>query len=397
MLAGALLVLCYPNLVTASMSGMELPAAALVMTLLLLACRLGRAGSFAALSFAAPLVRPELTLVPFALAVLTFDRANARRHARLLGAAAAGTALAWAAMIARNYAVSGRPLPSTIYAKATPRLAPGQIVDMLQAFPLLGTTAFLALLGAALLYVIVRRVRARRPLPLAAAAVLTGAAYFVAASSSTVMKTSTLFYFWRYPLPGVVLIAAGLIPLLDEVVLDLLNDRHRQIARVVVPAASLLAVAIFTPSGHAWLLTDTVNIDSIQVEIGRFLAQADSSQTAWVYDAGATRYFGRAFVVDLAGLNTPQMLDARFADYLAAHPPNYLVQLRSAFEVDDGFMDRAQVKEFQVDLAKYPTVEPWVQERVIICPPGVRGTMRLFTLRGERMFDFTGAGQAPQQ
>jgi hypothetical protein len=43
-----------------------------------------------------------------------------------------------------------------------------------------------------------------------------------------------------------------------------------------------------------------------------------------VVDAGASRYFGRAFVVDLMGLNTFELLKPGAQAFLDRHPPSYL-------------------------------------------------------------------------
>jgi hypothetical protein len=47
----------------------------------------------------------------------------------------------------------------------------------------------------------------------------------------------------------------------------------------------------------------------------------------WTIDAGAIRYFANGYVVDLMGLNSPQLLTASSMDFLARHPANFLVLL----------------------------------------------------------------------
>lgn len=388
-LLAALLVVVYPPFVTASVSGMELPAASLVAVLLLVACRHRSIAAFAALAVLAPLVRPELTIVPIILAVTTFEVGARRDPVRLLGAAAAGLVLAWAGMTWRNLAVSGRPLAATVYAKARVGFAPHQLLDLLDAFPFLGAPlagSFVVIL----LYIVVRQLKAGRPLPLGAASFLTGCAYFVAASMTSWMgRTGGIhFYYWRYALPGVVLMMAGILPLLDAVPLDRFRDRTRKWVRIAVPAAFLAGAVLRSPAGYFWLHNDTANIDSIQVEIGMYLARAERSETAWVFDAGATRYFGRPFVVDLAGLNTPEMLNPDFDAYLKSRPPNYIVQLSSVTAVDSTYLEKATVIEFHVDPTKYPTATEYIHERVIVCPPGVPGSMWLVRLDDEYEIEF---------
>ena len=388
-LLAALLVLTYPPLATASVSGMELPAASLVAVLLLVACRHRSVTAFAALAVVAPLVRPELTMVPIILAVTTFDVGARRDTVRLLSAAVAGLALAWTGMISRNLAVSGRPLASTIYAKARVGASPYQLLDLLDAFPFLEAPLVMSFL-AILVFVVGRQLKAGRPIPLGAASFLTGCAYFVVAGLSSWMgRTGGIhFYYWRYALPGVVLMMAGILPVLEAVPLERFKDRIRLWVRIAVPAALLGGAALQSPAGYTWLHNDTANIDSIQVEIGRYLGRAEQSEIAWVFDAGATRYFGRPFVVDLVGLNTPEMLNPDFHDYLASRPPNFIVQLANVMAFDSAYVEKVPVIEFHVDPTKYPTVTEWIHQRVIVCPSGVPGGMWLLRLDGEHRIDF---------
>ena len=90
---------------------------------------------------------------------------------------------------------------------------------------------------------------------------------------------------------------------------------------VIVMGAVLLASA---PARYRRLSNDARNIDDVQVAFGRALATAPPAATAWVVDAGASRYFGRAFVVDLMGLNTFELLKPGAEAFLDRHPPSYL-------------------------------------------------------------------------
>ncbi len=388
-LLAALLVVIYPPFASASVSGMELPAASLVAVLLLVAYRRRSVAAFAALAVVSPLVRPELTIVPIILAALSFGDGTRRESFHLFTAAAGGLALSWAGMIWRNLAVSGRPLAATIYAKARVGFAPHQFLDLLDAFPLLDA-APVGLLVAVSLYMAVVQLKARRSIPLGAASFLTGFAYFASASMSSWMgRTGGVhFYYWRYALPGVVLMIAGIFPLLDAVPLDGLKDRTRRWVRIAIPAAFFALAALRSPAGYLWLHNDTANIDSIQVEIGKYLSRAKQTETAWVFDAGATRYFGTPFVVDLAGLNTLEMLKPDFQSYLVSRPPNYIVQLAYVTGIDSDYLKEASVLEFHVDPTRYPAVPESIDERVIVCPPGVRGSLWLLRPDGEYRIDF---------
>jgi hypothetical protein len=72
------------------------------------------------------------------------------------------------------------------------------------------------------------------------------------------------------------------------------------------------------------LSNDAQNIDDVQVAFGRALAEYREADTVWVVDAGVSRFFGHAFVVDTLGLNTPQMLGPGAQAYLDLHPPKLL-------------------------------------------------------------------------
>jgi len=92
----------------------------------------------------------------------------------------------------------------------------------------------------------------------------------------------------------------------------------------------MLVVAL--PERARRLENDARNIDEVQVAIGRALSAVPPTQTVWTLDAGAVRYFGRPFVVDMAALNTPELLDFRAFPFVAAHPPAWVV----AFETHTG-------------------------------------------------------------
>ncbi|MBU0743168.1 hypothetical protein KJ554_12575, partial [bacterium] len=95
------------------------------------------------------------------------------------------------------------------------------------------------------------------------------------------------------------------------------------------PLLALLAVGLI---GAAFTLAPTArryhndvrNIQEVQVAMGRWLdAHTPADARVAATDAGAVRYFGRRPVVDLMGLNTPELYWDRDA-YVAAHPVDAL-------------------------------------------------------------------------
>jgi len=106
-------------------------------------------------------------------------------------------------------------------------------------------------------------------------------------------------------------------------------------ARAVFVALCAISLLIAAPPRFAHLAGDARNIDDVQVRVGRTLADAAPSDVVWAVDAGAIRYFGNAFVVDMLGLNTPQMNGAEAQAFLLAHPPQYLDIVPGWSRVDD--------------------------------------------------------------
>jgi hypothetical protein len=323
-LGGALLVALHPDLVAASVSGMEVPlATAFAAGLLLGVQRLGP-GAYAALCLVAFLSRPELAVVgvllPLGLAV-----SDRRRSVRLLVAALAGIAAALAVWAGRNLAVSGRPLPATFYAKVGD--GPGLVAALRLGFagllarvPILDSSLVLFAAVLVSIWSLVVRPGGEARADGAAAAFLTGLSFCVVSFFLIAPADPGAFYHQRYVLPVVPLLIAP-IPVLADAVLQRYAARGLGMALFALLLATLFLDA---PVRYGRLTNDARNIDDVQVALGRSLASASPSDVVWAVDAGAIRYFGNAFVVDMIGLNTPEMLGARSPEFLQRHPPRYL-------------------------------------------------------------------------
>ena len=344
--AGGALVAAHPDLVSASVSGMEVPLATLAAaSTLYVAARAGALAS-AAVAACAFLVRPELAVVSLSVPVLLYDgrrgsgdgRVRCAVAGRRIAGAAAGIAVAGALLAARNWAVSGWPLPATFYAKVGhgPPLLDAVRFGFAGLLGQLPLTDSLLLLGASLgIAALMLRTSAAAGAAVAAAAFISGLLFCATSFALIAPIDAQAFYHQRYVLPALPLLIAALPVLLHAALRRSLPARSAAAAAtaIVLLFAGLLVRS--APQRFAHLANDARNIDDVQVALGRHLAGADPHDVVWVVDAGAVRYFGNAFVVDMLGLNTPELLGADAQAFLDAHPPRWveLVATWSALRV----------------------------------------------------------------
>jgi hypothetical protein len=318
-LAGALVALATP-VAAAAYSGMEV-SLTIVLTLLALDAAAARAWRRAGVWLAlAGLARPEAAVVTLLLALLAPRLAapGARRRAAvamLVPSVAAGLLLA-----AHHVWASGSPLPATFHAKSQASLAalPGRLATALREMlpgipPLEGGVAWLALLGL-LPWGRGGRADARAFLPL-----LAGAALLLANLLLIDPVDPHAYYHLRYLLPAV-----------PPLLVALAVGAHALAARLHGRAAAAPATALLLLAGigvartaepvSRHLHNDVRNINEVQRAIGEWLG-ANVPAGTWIAtsDAGAVRYFSRRPVLDVLGLNTPEML-AGDESYLEAHP-----------------------------------------------------------------------------
>jgi hypothetical protein len=189
------------------------------------------------------------------------------------------------------------------------------------------------------------------------------------------------FYHQRYALPGVFLMTAALLLIVGGIV------RHEPRLRLLLPVAVVtmaVPVALAAPARFTRIASDARNIDDVQVAMGKWLASSPATDNAWVVDVGAVRFFGSAYIVDLVGLNSPELLGRDAQKFLDAHPPKYIDIFKSWSDVA-----RANAvmpaRVFQTTTPyTVATYEPMRQHVVLTCEPGVEG--RIETRRGK--FDF---------
>ena len=267
----------------------------------------------------APLARPEAALVAIALVLWSTaldrpeDRAAWFKRGLLLGgpALALGT---W--VVARNLATTLHPLPATYYAKLAHipwSQTPARLWQALhgvlgQTPPLWHGLGLLFLLGLA------RRSQMRALLPLLAAL-----AYLLAHVRVSELGDPRVFYALRYLLPIVPVLTVALV--LGAVALGQQLPVRAQVLPLLLLALATFAQAGLTLPDVSWkLANDTRNIDEVQCAAGRWIhAHVPPEQRVATVDAGAVRYLGERWTLDLLGLNTPMML-WNPALYTRTHP-----------------------------------------------------------------------------
>jgi hypothetical protein len=128
------------------------------------------------------------------------------------------------------------------------------------------------------------------------------------------------------------------------------------------------------PERLSRLENDAHNIDDLQVQQGLFLAESSPEDVVWVLDAGASRFFGKPFVVDIIGLNTPQMLGEGAQAYLREHPPRLFDWAAGWANIRADAGGKMGAVTFQTSTPYTVTPLQDMAVRMLVeCPPGVTG------------------------
>jgi hypothetical protein len=350
-LAGCLLVAFHPDLVSASMSGVEVPLATAAACALLLAARGSRVAPYGMLSLLAPLVRPELSLVCVALPVALFARRDRRRLLTLTAAACLGTAVAWAMIVGRSLAVSGLPLPATFYARVLARRIDAIEGEVLGFTELLGrlpvVDSSILLLAALLMAVyVIGSPAAPASLQRAAAALLVGLLFCAGSFLLVPPVDPRAFAHQRYVLPVLPLLVAAVPVLLAAALERLLPARVCRPVQAAVLVLLVLSLLVVARLRYPVMSAEARKVDEVQVAIGRSLASADPAHVVWAVDAGAVRYFGNAFVVDLVGLDRAVLLGPGGQRFLDRHPPRYFQVAGPSSSLDPVSSQRLRAASF---------------------------------------------------
>ncbi|WPB75872.1 hypothetical protein KYC5002_43640 [Archangium violaceum] len=343
-LSAALVVLVSPHLVGASISGMEVPLATLAAVGFVLVLRSQRPWLYALCGALGPLARPEVGVFLVLLPLVVRPQPGWRPVVRRWLEAAAGLVLGGGAWAAWNLSASGRPLPATFYAKVTSSRAPllpalfhSHRVGYSELLPEVSWPGpVLLVLVALALLTVWRRQSASNTERLAAGLVAVGLAFCSVSLALGRMGQVESFYAQRYVLPALPFLLAALPVLLGGWLERRLASHGPRIPALAVAVLPLVMATGLAPR-LARLENDAHNIDDLQVQEGLFLSHASPGDVVWVLDAGASRFFGNAFVVDLLGLNTPQMLEKDAQAWLTQHPPRFLEWTKgwAAIQPDD--------------------------------------------------------------
>jgi hypothetical protein len=322
--AGAL-VACAPTLAFAAVSGMEVPLEGALLVGALLASTRRQWMVAGVLAGTAALARPEGILAVIAVGWLGFVFGRLRAAATALGAGLAPVA----GIVARNFAVSGRPLPATFYVKANPTAMPiaqslaRGLVDVLGGMRPASHVVFwvgvstAVGLGAIAATRSLRRLRLATPLERGAVTMGTaaalGLAYAAGIAALSFFENPRSFYYERYVAPPLVpMIVAGVA----SVAWLARSIRGGLRGRIAVAAPLMLTLAGVVDEALGWrfdrtrFAADVAATNFKQVRIGKWIdATLTADAVVWTIDAGAVRYWGRRRTVDLVRLNTPELFD----------------------------------------------------------------------------------------
>jgi len=386
--ASVTLVAFHPDLVAASVSGMEVPLATLIIAAVVAATLNDAIWWIGALGALAVVGRPETAVIAVLFPLLgARRRPNGWRYALV---AAVGVVVSIAGVAIRNYAVSGMYLPATFHAKVDVAAPFGVTWQAAGFHGLLGQVPLVHPLPIVIAIGVVSIALMARPATTTAARV--GAALYIsglvfcAASFALVHPIDAVaFYHQRYVLPAVFGMVAGLPLIADEVIQRLPGTALRAgYAAVVLVAAGVLIAA--SPARYDRLSNDARNIDEVQVAVGRSLASAAVTDSVWVVDAGASRFFGTPFVVDLIGLNTPEIQGPDPYTFLNAHRPRYIERVDGWLEIEAAHRPGLSSRTFETSLPYTVTGDTRMRRhQLLTCePPGATGRV---AIRG-RLFPF---------
>ncbi len=375
-----------PRFVFSALSGMENTLLLALWTFASYAFMLQRWSIAFALLALAPVVRPEaIMLLPLG-AMLLFSGAGRsvpfRRRSLLLGSSL-GPSTLWCLFC---LSVTRHPLPNTFYVKGHPfRLTPHLVTETIRGITQHGYAA-LPLFWIGLTVVLILIVWKRSESGVEPAVLLFWllgpAAYAIA-----VMGTRTVFllgYYWtRWIDPAAMALTAtfcmGYAALLtlalesrapQSRMSKMRAKRRARFFLLISTAAALALVACVPPfwrsfedrRGH--LSTDARAIHLLDIRTAEWIVgNVPPDATVGVLDAGAIKYFGNRWTIDLAGLNTadvtfhrksPEELIAEM-DWLAVFP-----DLVPREVLEENYVERAR---FEIPVEEYTISYNPVQTR----------------------------------
>ncbi|MBZ0272534.1 hypothetical protein K8I61_10895 [bacterium] len=321
-IAAALVVAVDPLISFAALSGMETAPYALALALATLFLLDGKPRALAVALAACAWMRPDgLLMVGAAWAVVAWLAFRARRtgerNALVRGAAwvFGVPATAAALWMFYNFSVTGRPFSMSYYVRAGELSNAGRLFDagetVATTFPMLASVAAIVVLLLGLARVAAMPERARLAplvaLPILAAGLLGGA----------VSVTGGTFPGNRYLVPMyafiVIVAALGAQLLVDLIRVALVRRAYAPM--LAEPAAAMLLVLALAglPSTYLLRVSDlshrfavmSRDIHAMQETMGVWVREnTEPDAIVCLFDAGAIRYLGERYALDILGLNT---------------------------------------------------------------------------------------------
>jgi len=270
--------------------------------------------------------RPEATLCLIAASVFLFSYLEKRRRAgeiqyrqqyQILFGFGLAPLLLGGSIIAYNLWASGYPLPATFYFKQS--FTSGEFYYRLWLIvgEMLGSVAsfaygvvWIGLLG----YVLSIPSRTKRQPgsaarlgPIPAFPLVAGLLLLLANVLTIFPSDPAAYYFQRYILPAVPLLLVALVVGLERISFGQSVWMRRLPLNLFAVFCVISGVFSVTPVSNRYH-SDTRNINELQRSLGAWLRD-NTSESAWIasIDAGAVRYFSQRPVIDIMGLNTPQL------------------------------------------------------------------------------------------
>jgi hypothetical protein len=373
---------------------MEVPLAELVVAGVLWAAVSRRRGFLVLLGALAIGARPEVAVIAVLLPLLLWAADDRREGVLLAGCALAGGVAALVGFGIRSWLISGMPLPATFYAKANRGLPFDMglqqmgFSELLGQITLLDSARVLIALFALAAILFPRRSSdgaGRAAAGTAVALYLSGMAFCAVSFALIPPVDPPAFYHQRYVLPGV-MPAIAAIPLLADAALRRFVPKFATLSSIAVMIVLLAVCGVATPARARHLANDAQNIDDVQVAFGKALASEPPTKAVWVVDAGAIRYFGRPFVVDMIGLNTPAILGDGAQAYLDAHQPAFLDVFPGWSRIEADVHVQMPARAFEAQTPYTVTSAATMRAHVLVtcAPPGLSGR---FGVRG-RVWEF---------
>ena len=321
-LTGVFLGSC-PSLAATSLSGMEISLGCMLCLAGIFYFLQGRWRLSGLLLGLAGLTRPEFGAVILVLIVDMLVRIEKRK-----ASARAAFHFAWPVVLLAglylgwNLTVDGRLFPATFYGKAMLKGGMDAGQRIVVGLGMITSDAPLAggIIAIGLLCLFLIRDAERRPIFIL---LLSGMFYLGGNLAIIPPVDPDAFYHLRYLLPAVPLLFTGIAAgtasgakVLGQII-STKKKRTPNVFEILFFSALGLVIVFFmiwTVSGLKFWRNkysrDCRNINEVQVELGRAIARGLSPDArVGTIDAGAIRYFGGRFTVDLMGLNTPEADD----------------------------------------------------------------------------------------